>query len=61
MAQTTPLNIGQEDRQLDVRWLELLPKIIGDIAERAMISVHAGLQQRTVWNATSQSLLSSEK
>jgi hypothetical protein len=55
------LNIGQEDRQLDVRWLELLPKIIGGIAERAMISVHAGLQQRTVWNTTSQSLLFSQK
>ncbi|WP_244436869.1 phasin family protein [Bradyrhizobium japonicum] len=32
----TPLSIGQEDRQLDVCWLELLRKIIVDIAERAI-------------------------
>jgi hypothetical protein len=32
----TPLSSGQEDRQLDVCWLELLPKIIVDSAERAI-------------------------
>jgi hypothetical protein len=32
----TPLSSGQEDRQLDVCWLELLPKIIVDSAELAI-------------------------
>jgi hypothetical protein len=43
----TPLSIGQEDRQLDVCWLELRRKIIVDIAERAIDLVHAELQQCT--------------
>jgi hypothetical protein len=30
------VSIGLEDRQLDVCWLELLPKIIVDIAEHAI-------------------------
>ena len=36
--------MGQEDRQLDVCWLELLPKIIVDLVERA---IDAGLQRCT--------------
>ena len=32
----TPLSIGREGRQLGVCWLELLPKIIADIAERTI-------------------------
>jgi hypothetical protein len=32
------VSIGLEDRQLDVCWLELLPKIIIDIAERNDLS-----------------------
>jgi hypothetical protein len=55
------VSIGLEDRQLDVCWLELLPKIIVDIAERTIDLSYAGLQQCGVWNATSQSRLSFHK
>jgi hypothetical protein len=33
---SSAVSIGLEDRQLDVCWLELLPKIIADIAERTI-------------------------
>ena len=37
--------MGLSDRQLDVRWLELLPKIIVDFQNVRLISVHAELLQ----------------
>ncbi|WP_249155458.1 hypothetical protein [Bradyrhizobium japonicum] len=33
---SSAVSIGLEDRQLDICWLELLPKIIADIAERTI-------------------------